>query len=73
MNIYHFKVHRHGNKLTITLPSDWVKSNQVKQGSTVTLQTVDNMPYKLIISNISDVERKYYALKSIMEDKTNGL
>jgi hypothetical protein len=67
MKVYNFRVHKHGNKLTMTLPSDWCKCQQVKQGDTLTITSKEIMPYKLIVMNFSKVELNYYKLKGLLE------
>ena len=70
MKTFNFRVHRHGNKLTLTLPHDWCRTNQVKAGGTLIIALNEIMPYKLIIHSFSGVDTNYIRLKSLTEDYT---
>ena len=68
MAVFNFRIHKHGNKHTITIPADYMKSNCLQAGDQLTLLIRESQPYKIVIQALNDAELriKYAKLKAIL-------
>lgn len=68
MRLFNFRIHKHGNKHTLTIPAEFMRTNGLNAGDTLILTIKENMPYKIIVHSfgVNEIELNYYRLKRIL-------